>query len=211
MASPSPVFASRTARAVSCSSSLVRPSRRRRRKRAPSRPAVSSSARARRVARSWIAGHSFTPPRTRQTRGTQGEKGRVLGYPDVSSRAMPKAKADAKVIVVMPAHNAARTLEKTLSAIPRDWVDELILVDDPSTDDTAALARRVPSLHVVWHPHTVGYGGNQKTCFLEALQRGADVVVMLHPDGQYEPLLIPKLVAPILEDRADLVLGSRFL
>jgi len=111
----------------------------------------------------------------------------------------------------MPARNAARTLERTISAIPRDWVDELILVDDGSTDGTVALARRIPQLHVVWHPHRAGYGGNQKTCYLEALQRDADVVVMLHPDGQYEPLLIPKMVAPILEGRADLVLGSRFL
>lgn len=114
----------------------------------------------------------------------------------------------ARVIVVMPARNAARTLERTVSAIPRDWVDEVILVDDRSTDDTLTLARTLP-LHVIWHPHNVGYGGNQKTCYLEALQQGADVVVMLHPDGQYEPELIPKLVTPIVEGRADLVLGSR--
>ena len=120
-------------------------------------------------------------------------------------------KRDAKVVVVMPARNAARTLERTVSAIPRDWVDEIILVDDKSTDDTVELARRIPQLHVVWHPHNVGYGGNQKTCYLQALQHEADVVVMLHPDGQYEPLLIPKMVEPILEGRADMVLGSRFL
>ena len=121
------------------------------------------------------------------------------------------AKGDAKVIVVMPAWNAARTLERTVSAIPRDWVDEIILVDDKSTDDTVTLARTLPELHVVWHPHNVGYGGNQKTCYLEALQRDADVVVMLHPDGQYEPGIIPKLVEPIVAGRADIVLGSRFL
>jgi glycosyltransferase involved in cell wall biosynthesis len=115
----------------------------------------------------------------------------------------------AKIAVVMPARNAARTLERTVSAIPRDWVDDVILVDDKSTDDTVARARELP-LHVVWHPHNVGYGGNQKTCYLEALQRGADVVVMLHPDGQYEPTLIPRLVEPILRGEADLVLGSRF-
>ncbi len=113
-----------------------------------------------------------------------------------------------KVIVVMPARNAARTLEQTYSAIPREWVDEIILVDDKSTDDTVDVARRLP-LHVIWHPHNVGYGGNQKTCYLEALQQDADAVVMLHPDGQYEPTLIPKLVTPILEGDADLVLGSR--
>ena len=108
----------------------------------------------------------------------------------------------------MPAMNAARTLERTVGAIPRDWVDEVILVDDRSTDETVQLARGLP-LHVIWHPHNVGYGGNQKTCYLEALQRGADVVVMLHPDGQYEPELIPRLVGPIIGGEADMVLGSR--
>ena len=103
----------------------------------------------------------------------------------------PPGKGDAKVIVVMPARNAAKTLEATVSGIPRGWVDEIILVDDSSTDDTVELARKLP-LHVVWHPHNVGYGGNQKTCYLEALQRDADVVVMLHPDGQYEPGIIPQ-------------------
>lgn len=115
----------------------------------------------------------------------------------------------AKVFVVMPARNAARTLERTFQAIPVDWVDAVILVDDRSTDDTVEVARRL-EIHTIWHPHNVGYGGNQKTCYLEALQRGADVVVMLHPDGQYEPSLIPKLVTPIIEGEADLVLGSRF-
>jgi len=115
-----------------------------------------------------------------------------------------------QVIVVMPARNAARTLERTVSAIPREWVDEVILVDDKSTDETLDVARRLP-LHVIWHPHNVGYGGNQKTCYLEALQRDADAVVMLHPDGQYEPDLIPQLVEPILRGQADLVLGSRLV
>ncbi len=119
-------------------------------------------------------------------------------------------RGERKVVVVMPAYNAARTLEATVSGIPDGWVDEIILVDDKSTDDTVELARKLP-LHLVWHPHNVGYGGNQKTCYLEALQRGADVVVMLHPDGQYEPSLIPKLVRPILDGEADLVLGSRFV
>ena len=120
--------------------------------------------------------------------------------------------AGARVVVVMPARNAARTLEKTISGIPPGWVDEVILVDDKSTDGTVEVARRLgDALHVIWHPHNVGYGGNQKTCYLEALQRDADVVVMLHPDGQYEPELIPTLVEPIVAGRADLVLGSRFL
>ena len=114
----------------------------------------------------------------------------------------------AKVIVVMPARNAALTLHRTVAAIPDHAVDEIILVDDASTDATVDLARELP-LHTIWHPHNVGYGGNQKTCYLEALQRHADVVVMLHPDGQYEPTLIPSLVAPIVNGEADLVLGSR--
>jgi glycosyltransferase involved in cell wall biosynthesis len=115
---------------------------------------------------------------------------------------------DRKVIVVMPARNAARTLAITFGQIPSGWVDEVILVDDKSTDETIDVARGL-ELHTTWHPHNVGYGGNQKTCYLEALQRDADVVVMLHPDGQYEPTLIPELVAPILAGEADMVLGSR--
>jgi glycosyltransferase involved in cell wall biosynthesis len=113
------------------------------------------------------------------------------------------------VVVVMPARNAARTLADTVAAIPTDWVDEVILVDDKSTDETVALARDLP-VHLVWHPHNVGYGGNQKTCYLQALQRDADIVVMLHPDGQYEPSLIPEMLGPILRGEADFVLGSRF-
>jgi len=119
-----------------------------------------------------------------------------------------RRRENTRIAVVMPALNAARTLERTVAAIPEGWADDLILVDDKSTDETVELARALP-VHVIWHPHNVGYGGNQKTCYLEALQRGADAVVMLHPDGQYEPTLIPKLVEPILRGEADLVLGSR--
>jgi glycosyltransferase involved in cell wall biosynthesis len=110
----------------------------------------------------------------------------------------------------MPARQAAATLAATVAAIPMDIVDEVILVDDSSTDETVRLARTLP-IHLVWHPHQVGYGGNQKTCYLEALQHEADVVVMLHPDGQYEPELIPSMIEPIVGGDADLVLGSRLL
>ena len=121
-----------------------------------------------------------------------------------------RAPADAKVVVVMPARQAAATLEQTVAEIPLEHVDEIILVDDSSTDETVELARELP-LEVVWHPHQVGYGGNQKTCYMQALQHDADVVVMLHPDGQYEPGLIPEMIAPIIAGEADLVLGSRLL
>ncbi len=108
----------------------------------------------------------------------------------------------------MPALNAARTIAPMIEAIPRDWVDEVVVVDDGSTDATAEVARQLEA-RVVWHPHNVGYGANQKTCYLDVLQRDAEVVVMLHPDGQYEPGLIPDLIRPILAGEADLVLGSR--
>jgi glycosyltransferase involved in cell wall biosynthesis len=137
------------------------------------------------------------------------------GEPQRPPRVSPLTGADetqltraANIVVVMPAWNAARTLEQTVSAIPVEIVNDIILVDDKSTDDTLAIARRLP-LSLIWHPHNVGYGGNQKTCYLQALQQGADVVVMLHPDGQYEPSLIPRMIAPILSGEADMVLGSR--
>src|SRR6516162_9747477 len=119
-----------------------------------------------------------------------------------------RRRQDVRIAVVMPAMNAARTLEQTVAGIPEGWADDVILVDDKSTDETVEVARRLP-IRVIWHPHNVGYGGNQKTCYLEALQRGADVVVMLHPDGQYEPSLIPRMVEPIVRGEADMVLGSR--
>ncbi len=133
----------------------------------------------------------------------------------MSSEAVPSIEAQAsspvppRVIVVMPAWNAARTVSDTVAAIPAGLVHELILVDDKSTDETVELARSLP-LHLIWHPHNVGYGGNQKTCYLEALQRGADVVIMLHPDGQYDPEILPRMVRPIVDGEADMVLGSRF-
>jgi glycosyltransferase involved in cell wall biosynthesis len=115
-----------------------------------------------------------------------------------------------KVVVVMPAYNAAKTLADTVGLIPPDVVDHLVLVDDGSRDATVQVARDL-GLDVVPHYRNAGYGANQKTCYTIALQLGADVVVMLHPDGQYDPKLIPQLIAPIIDDEADFVLGSRMM
>ncbi|MEO5966208.1 MAG: glycosyltransferase family 2 protein [Candidatus Limnocylindrales bacterium] len=115
-----------------------------------------------------------------------------------------------RVVIVMPAYNAARTLERTYADIPHDLVHHLILVDDVSKDETVAIAERL-GLEVITHRQNRGYGGNQKTCYDRALEWGADVVVMLHPDYQYDATRIPQLVDPILSGEADLMLGSRFL
>jgi glycosyltransferase involved in cell wall biosynthesis len=115
-----------------------------------------------------------------------------------------------KVVIVMPAYNAARTLEDTFRKIPEGYYDEIVVVDDHSRDETTDLAKRL-NLKAIRHPHNVGYGGNQKTCYMEALRDGAEIVVMLHPDGQYDPSIIPEMIRPIEEGRADLVLGSRMM
>ncbi|MFN2623119.1 MAG: glycosyltransferase family 2 protein [Chthoniobacterales bacterium] len=113
-----------------------------------------------------------------------------------------------KIVVIMPAYNASKTLEQTFREIPRDLVHECIVVDDFSADSTVEVAHRL-GLRVFLHAENQGYGGNQKTCYIEALKAGADIVVMLHPDYQYDPKKIPDLVRPIVEGRADFVLGSR--
>jgi glycosyltransferase involved in cell wall biosynthesis len=115
-----------------------------------------------------------------------------------------------RVVVVMPAYNAAKTLERTYDDIPHSLVDKIILVDDVSKDDTVAIAHHL-GLDVIIHRQNLGYGGNQKTCYDAALAAGADVVVMLHPDYQYDATRIPALVQPILDGQKDLMLGSRFL
>ncbi|MFY0651989.1 MAG: glycosyltransferase family 2 protein [Cyclobacteriaceae bacterium] len=116
-----------------------------------------------------------------------------------------------KVIVVMPAYNAKTTLKSTLDEIPRNIVDEIILTDDHSTDGTAELAKRLKIKHVLEHKKNLGYGANQKTCYNRALELEADIVVMLHPDYQYTPKLIPSMVNMIAYDIYDVVLGSRIL
>jgi glycosyltransferase involved in cell wall biosynthesis len=115
-----------------------------------------------------------------------------------------------RVIVVMPAYNAAKTLERTYRDIPAGFVDKIILVDDVSKDDTVAVAAKL-GLDVIIHRQNLGYGGNQKTCYDAALADGADAVIMLHPDYQYDATRIPALVQPILDGEKDLMLGSRFL
>jgi len=114
------------------------------------------------------------------------------------------------LVVVLPAYNAAKTLERTYSDVPHDIVDRIILVDDVSADGTVAIAGQL-GLDVVIHQQNRGYGGNQKTCYDHALRAGASVVVMLHPDYQYDATRIPALIEPILRGQADMVLGSRFL
>jgi len=113
-----------------------------------------------------------------------------------------------KVVVILPAFNAEKTLEKTVQEISREIVDEIILVDDGSSDQTVALARKL-GLTVYFHDKNMGYGANQKTCYRTALKSGADIIVMIHPDYQYDPKVIKYLVGFIEEDYCDVMLGSR--
>jgi glycosyltransferase involved in cell wall biosynthesis len=115
-----------------------------------------------------------------------------------------------KIVVVMPAYNAAKTLEQTCADLPKELVDLVILVDDGSSDDTVKVAREL-GLQVFVHNRNYGYGANQKTCYREALKAGAQVIVMVHPDYQYDPTLLPDIVRAILNGTADVVLGSRLL
>src|SRR5947209_7774480 len=115
-----------------------------------------------------------------------------------------------KVVVVMPAYNAARTLRMTYAELPRDTVDLVIVVDDGSSDATAAIAREL-GLELFVHNRNYGYGANQKTCYREALKTEAEIVVMVHPDYQYDPTLLPEIIDPICRGEADVVLGSRLL
>ncbi|MBF0567611.1 MAG: glycosyltransferase family 2 protein [Nitrospirae bacterium] len=115
-----------------------------------------------------------------------------------------------KIAVVMPAYNAGKTLEMTYGEVPHEYVDEVIVVDDASRDDTTAVARGL-GLRTIVHEKNKGYGGNQKTCYQTALQGGADIVVMLHPDYQYSPRLVTAIASMIVSGHYDLVLGSRIL
>ena len=121
---------------------------------------------------------------------------------------MSETGAKPKVVVVMPAYNAGRTLRLTYEELPKDTVSLVILVDDGSTDATLDVARQL-GLEIFVHNRNYGYGANQKTCYTEALRAGADIVVMVHPDYQYDPRLVPQIVEPIIKGEADVVLGSR--
>lgn len=115
-----------------------------------------------------------------------------------------------KIVVVMPAYNAAKTLRKTYAEIPFDIVDQVVLVDDDSQDETLRVAENL-SLIIIEHNKNIGYGGNQKTCYKSALDLGADIVIMLHPDYQYDPKLIKPMVEKMVSEDLDLILGSRIL
>jgi len=116
-----------------------------------------------------------------------------------------------KIVVVMPAYNAAKTLKQTYEELPHDVVDEVILVDDCSRDDTAEVAHSIGVHHVIVHDNNLGYGGNQKTCYKYALDIGADIVIMVHPDYQYTPKLCTAMASLIAEGIYECVLGSRIL
>ena len=116
-----------------------------------------------------------------------------------------------KIVVVLPAYNAAKTLEATYNEIPFNIVDEVVLVDDASTDETIAKAKELGIKNIIQHQFNKGYGGNQKTCYKKALELGADIIIMLHPDYQYTPLLIEPMVSIIANNVYPVVLGSRIL
>lgn len=116
-----------------------------------------------------------------------------------------------KVVVILPAYNAALTLQKIVDELPADLVDEVILTDDSSTDNTVEIANELGIKHIVCHERNLGYGANQKTCYIKALELEADIIVMLHPDYQYTPKLIPSMAYIIANDVYPVVLGSRIL
>ena len=116
-----------------------------------------------------------------------------------------------KVVVVLPAYNAANTIEKTISEIPADIVDEIVLVDDKSSDNTIEVARKIGIQHIIQHTINKGYGGNQKSCYHKALELNADIIIMLHPDYQYTPKLLLAMISVIGNDLYKVVFASRIL
>ncbi len=119
-------------------------------------------------------------------------------------------RENVKIIAVLPAYNAEKTLKRTYDDIPKEWVDDIILVDDASRDNTVEVSKAL-GLKTFVHEKNLGYGGNQKTCYREALALGADIAVMIHPDHQYDPKAVPELLKPIIAGEADAVFGSRMI
>lgn len=113
-------------------------------------------------------------------------------------------------VVVLPAYNCSETLAKTINQIPAGYIDDIVLVDDCSSDNTLVVAKELNIKHIICHSKNLGYGGNQKSCYSKALALGAEIIIMLHPDYQYDPKLIPELILKVQEG-ADIVLGSRML
>jgi glycosyltransferase involved in cell wall biosynthesis len=132
----------------------------------------------------------------------------ISRHRDLEVESLPPKKS--KIIIVMPAYNAALTLEKTYYALPEGSYDQIILVDDASSDNTLEVASKLKILGIR-HRKNRGYGGNQKTCYTKALEQGADIIVMLHPDYQYDPTIAKDIVQPIIRGEADVVLASRML
>ncbi|MEP6583955.1 MAG: glycosyltransferase family 2 protein [Ginsengibacter sp.] len=118
---------------------------------------------------------------------------------------------DKKVVVVLPAYNAALTMEKTMREIPMEMVDDIVMVDDNSTDNTLEVAKQLGIRHIIHHPENKGYGGNQKSCYDKALELNADIIIMLHPDYQYTPKLLQAMISVIGNDLYKVVFGSRIL
>ena len=123
---------------------------------------------------------------------------------------MSKDDSRPKIVVIMPAYNAAKTLRMTYLELPHDVVDLVLLVDDASSDETVEVARQL-NLELFIHNRNYGYGGNQKTCYAEALKAQADIIVMVHPDYQYDPTCLPQVIEPLQRGTADVVLGSRLM
>src|SRR5262249_18130726 len=146
-------------------------------------------------------------PRARRQRGGGARAAATARVPVRRSREA-RVSERPKVVVVMPAYNAGRTLRMTYESLPKESVNLVILVDDGSKDQTLEIAREL-GLEIFVHDRNYGYGANQKTCYTEALRAGCDVVVMVHPDYQYDPTLVPKMIEPIVRHDADVVLGAR--
>jgi glycosyltransferase involved in cell wall biosynthesis len=138
-------------------------------------------------------------------------KGTCSTYPTSLFYLSTMLRSPQRVVVVLPAYNSSKTLTLTYQDIPQSWIDDIILVDDGSQDNTVAIAQQLGIQYIIQHIHNKGYGANQKSCYKKALEIGADIVIMLHPDYQYTPKLIPAMVALIDQDLYEVVLGSRIL